>query len=211
MTTEYTENFRLNLPDFRMGPWHDLINTNTVNIDELLLNILNNNGTVIWTNSTLFEAGVTALDEVNNSYWACCVTHTSAAIPTTFAADRAAHPTYWTRVAVGINPRGIWAQNVHYLVNDLVTDTTEGVIALCITEHTSSAFSATIRTDAIYWAFIADMGPVGVGPMGPPGPPGPSGPVGPTGATGATGSGCHGLQGQRELQGQQVQRARRVQ
>jgi hypothetical protein len=36
MTTEYTVNYRWNLPDFRMGPWHDLVNENFVNIDAAL-------------------------------------------------------------------------------------------------------------------------------------------------------------------------------
>jgi hypothetical protein len=35
MTTQYTDNYRFNLPDFRTGPWHDLVNDNFVSIDEL--------------------------------------------------------------------------------------------------------------------------------------------------------------------------------
>jgi len=62
MTTEYTKNFRLNLPDFRMGPWHDLINDNTVNIDELLLSLIQGTDTTIWVNNQLYNAGTTAID-----------------------------------------------------------------------------------------------------------------------------------------------------
>jgi hypothetical protein len=157
MTTEYTQNFKLNLPDFRMGPWHDLINNNTVTIDEILMSVIQGVDTRPWTNNTVFTVGMTCIDTVDNTFWVCSVTHTSAPAPTTFAQDRAAHPTYWARVVVGIAPRGEWANSTHYLPNDMVSDSNEGVIAVCKTEHTSSAAPATIRTDAVYWTFVADM------------------------------------------------------
>lgn len=186
MTTEYTTNFRLNLPDFRMGPWHDLINNNTITIDELLLSVLQGVDTRPWTNNTLFTAGMTAIDLSDNTFWVCSVTHTSAPLPTTFAQDRAAHPTYWSRVVVGVAPRGEWQNSTHYLPNDMVTDGNEGIIAVCVTEHTSSAIPATIRDDEVYWSFIADVSEA-VGPMGPPGPEGPQGDVGPAGPQGPIG------------------------
>jgi hypothetical protein len=186
MTTEYTTNFRLNLPDFRMGPWHDLLNTNTVTIDALMMSVLQGVDTRVWTNNTLFTAGMTAIDPADSTFWVTSVSHTSAPLPTTFAQDRAAHPTYWNRVVVGVAPRGEWKNSTHYLVNDMVTDGDDGIIAVCIQEHTSSATPATIRTDGIYWTFIADVSEA-VGPQGPPGPTGPQGPAGPQGQIGPMG------------------------
>jgi len=54
---------------------------------------------VTWANSTAYTVGTIAVDAVATpvTYWECEVAHTSAASPTTFAADRAAHATYWTQ------------------------------------------------------------------------------------------------------------------
>lgn len=189
MTTEYTKNFRLNLPDFRMGPWHDLVNQDFVMIDELIQNIFQGVDTTAWENSHLYNAGDTAIDLADGSFWVCSVTHTSAATGT-FAADRAAHtnPAYWNRVVAGISPRGIWANATHYLVNDMVS-TADGIIAVCITQHTSSGAPATIHTDSVYWSFIANVSTN----VGPPGPKGDKGDKGDTGATGP--QGIQGIQG----------------
>lgn len=157
MTTAYTDNFRLNLPDFRSGPWHDLINENAMTIDGLIMGLYQGVDTRPWDNEVLFQVGYTALDTTDNSFWVCVTEHTSAAAGT-FAADRAAHPTYWNRVVVGIAPRGEWANATHYLPNDLVTDSSEHVIGLCISEHTSAVLPGTIRTDAAHWSFMADLG-----------------------------------------------------
>jgi hypothetical protein len=157
MTTNYTVNFRLNLPDFRMGPWHDLVNNNTITIDELLLGLYQGVDTRPWLNGTLYSIGTTAIDMVDNTYWVCGVTHTSALIPTTFAQDRAANPTYWVRAVVGIAPRGEWANSIHYNINDMVTVATEGIVAMCKQAHTSSATPATIHTDAAYWTFLLNF------------------------------------------------------
>lgn len=192
MTTEYTENFRLNLPDFRMGPWHELVNDNMITIDEVLISVLQGVDTRPWDNNTEFTAGMTAVDQVDGTFWVCSVSHTSAPAPTTFEEDRAAHPTYWARIVVGVAPRGQWMNSTHYLPNDMVTDNAEGVIAMCVMEHTSSPTPLTIRDDAVYWSFLLDL-TTGVGPEGPQGPqgeqgiPGPVGPVGPQGDTGLTG------------------------
>ncbi len=156
MTTEYTDHFRLNLPDFRMGPWHDLVNEDFITLDQLLFSLYQGVDTQTWENNKLYMPGTTAIDPDDNTFWVAIIEHTSA--PTgSFSADRAAHPTYWNRVVVGIAPRGEWANDTHYLPNDMVTDSSEHVIAVCITEHTSNA-SGTIRDDEAYWSFIADIG-----------------------------------------------------
>ena len=47
-----------------------------------------------WTNGVSYAIGARALD-TDHSYWVCAVAHTAAAAGT-FAADRAANPSYWT-------------------------------------------------------------------------------------------------------------------
>jgi hypothetical protein len=48
-----------------------------------------------WVNNTAYAIGATAKDTTDNTYWRNTVVHTSAAAGT-FAADRTAHPSYWT-------------------------------------------------------------------------------------------------------------------
>jgi hypothetical protein len=48
-----------------------------------------------WANNTAYVVGNRRMDTTDRSYWKCAVAHTSAAAGT-FAADRAAHPTFWT-------------------------------------------------------------------------------------------------------------------
>jgi len=47
-----------------------------------------------WANSTAYAAADLAKDTADSTYWVCAAAHTSASSDT-FAADRAAHPTYW--------------------------------------------------------------------------------------------------------------------
>jgi hypothetical protein len=155
MTTEYTDNFRLALPDFRMGPWHDLVNEDFVTIDQLIYNLYQGVDTTIWANNTAYTAGDTAVDSADESYWVCCVSHTSA-VTGTFAQDRAANPGRWNRVLVGLSPRGEWAHSTNYLPNDLVSASPQGIIAVCITAHTSNA-SGTILDDSVNWSFLVHM------------------------------------------------------
>ena len=155
MTTQYTGNFGLAMPDFRQGPWHDLINNDIVKIDALLYSALSGADVALWTNNTAYTNGTTALDGSDASIWMCSVNHTSA-ISGTFAADRAAHPTYWVRLLTGFAPRGQWLNDTQYFPYDLVYDTALGIMALCSTKHVSIAVG-DIKDDEIYWAFLIDM------------------------------------------------------
>lgn len=47
-----------------------------------------------WANLTAYAKADLTKDAADSTYWVCAVAHTSAAAGT-FAADRAAHPTYW--------------------------------------------------------------------------------------------------------------------
>jgi hypothetical protein len=154
MTTQYTPNFALALPDFRMGPWHDLVNTNTSKIDAMIFSALSQANVVPWANATHYIPGVTATD-TDASVWMCAVDHTSASTGT-FAADRVAHPTYWTRLLTGFAPRGQWTNSTNYFPYDLVYDSARGIMALCQTQHTSNP-SGNIKDDSAFWAFLIDM------------------------------------------------------
>ena len=159
MTTEYTPNFGLNLPDFRMGPWHDLVNQDFVKIDALLYSALSGTNVAVWQHNTPYTVGVTILDDTDATIWMCSVSHTSAATGT-FAADRAAHPTYWVRLLTGFAPRGEWQQSTQYFPYDLAYDSGRGIMALCTLKHVSTA-TGSILTDKQYWAFLLDMSDVG--------------------------------------------------
>lgn len=162
MTTEHTPNFGLALPDFRMGPWHDLVNGNTMTIDALLYSALSNTNVVAWTNATLYNSGVSVVDNDNATIWLCLHTHTSAAFPTTFAEDRAANPTFWTQLIAGFAPRGEWQNNTDYFPYDMAFSSTQGIFALCMTRHTSNT-SGTLKDDEAYWAFLFDMSEAEIG------------------------------------------------
>ena len=88
-----------------------------------------------WTNATSLHTGYHVIDNSDASVWVCAVAHTSAALPTTFLADRTAHPTYWARLLTGFAPRGEWAQNTQYFPYDLTYDSARGIMAL-VSDHT---------------------------------------------------------------------------
>jgi len=119
MTTEYTTNFGLAKPDFRMGPWHDLVNTNMDRVDAMLYSALAQSNVDAWQNSTHYSVGLSIIDISDATVWMCSITHTSSPAPTTFAQDRANHPTYWVRLLTGFAPRGEWKQSTQYFPYDL--------------------------------------------------------------------------------------------
>jgi hypothetical protein len=57
--------------------------------------VLDPSAITAWANSHHYVVGATAKDTTDNTYWKNTVDHTSAASGT-FAADRTAHPTFWT-------------------------------------------------------------------------------------------------------------------
>lgn len=153
--TDYTPNFGLALPDFRMGPWHDLLNADIRKIDQLLFGALSSVDTPPWANDTFYDVGVTAFDQDDASTWMCSVAHTSA-LTGTFADDRATNPTYWVRLLTGFAPRGQWQNSTNYFPYDLVYDSSLGIMALCALKHESSS-TGNIKDDAVFWAFLIDM------------------------------------------------------
>jgi len=69
-----------------------------------------------WLNNTAYAIGAYAKDLTDGSYWRCLVAHTSAAAGT-FAADRTAHPAYWTSTA---------SDNISWIVGPAGTNVVNG-------------------------------------------------------------------------------------
>ena len=161
MTTKYTKNFGLALPDFRQGPWHDLVNKDFETIDALVFGAMSQAEVTPWENSHAYSVGITVLDASDATVWMCVAAHTSAAVPTTFAEDRAIRPGTWTRLLTGFAPRGEWAQSTQYFPYDLTYDSGRGIMALCTIRHLSTAIGSIID-DKINWAFLIDMSDIGL-------------------------------------------------
>lgn len=80
-------------------PWHADWDALVQAIDEALFSAIFTAGGTIWANSTAYPVGHVVISPQDGSIWIASVAHTSAASPTTFSADRAAHPTFWNPVA----------------------------------------------------------------------------------------------------------------
>jgi hypothetical protein len=96
-----TPYLRLTKPLFDSVPWDQAINGNMDIIDGFtaqFMSVPNFSGS--WSNATTYTVGQVALDTSNSSMWVVATSHTSAASPTTFAQDRAAHPSYWNAGSV---------------------------------------------------------------------------------------------------------------
>lgn len=101
MTLSYTTHFRFGIPDFLSGPWHADFQALVQKIDEVLYEIAIVENVVLWANSTVYTVGVIVISPQDGLMYTCQVAHTSAASPTTFLADRIAHPTFWLAFGVG--------------------------------------------------------------------------------------------------------------
>lgn len=113
-----TPNLGLGLLEFNFPNWGDDENQNMKVIDAGFgLTGISVKGA--WLNGTLYNAGDLVVDTDQNTIWRCQVTHTSA-LTGTFAADRAAHPTYWVDASQSLHARGQWATGVTYYTNDVV-------------------------------------------------------------------------------------------
>src|SRR4249920_468815 len=154
MTLTYTKFYRFPKTDFMSEPWIQGVWDSFDAIDALMYGQAAANGTSVWTNSTNYVLGNQAIDPVDASTWVCVTSHTSTASPTTFAQDRAAHPTYWNAIMLSFKVRGQWLNNTAYNPGDMVYDTTAGrnIQAVCATKHVSNA-AGTINDDAAYWGF----------------------------------------------------------
>lgn len=93
--TTFTRHFRWGVPDFDTDPWHAGFASLVSSMDRTAYGALIAAGATPWANNTAYLPGDIVTDTVGGGIWICDVGHTSAVSPTTFAADRVAHPTFW--------------------------------------------------------------------------------------------------------------------
>jgi hypothetical protein len=150
--------YGFNLINFDYPRWSTFEHENWTKIDA----IMQASGVVnagLWANSTVYLAGARVVDPTDFRIYNNNVTHTSAASPTTFAADRAANPTYWSVATNAPIYRGDWAALTVYNYLDIVRNTTDGAFYICIIAHTSGgSFVGTFWTQSspgfLSWANI---------------------------------------------------------
>ena len=156
MATQRTENRNYPYPQYDDEPFIDVMQEFAEMVDEDMGSIVITGGVAVevWDTATPYVLNDRVIDEDTLKFYRCLIPHTSGS--GTFAADRTAHPTYWENIGAVFNPTGAWAQNTAYRIMDHAYDTTQGVSAVCIADHTSTA-SGTIRDDVANWAFIVDL------------------------------------------------------
>src|SRR6478735_9674535 len=94
--SDQTPNLRLILRAAGDRNWSDDMNNNLTIIDAIVsayFTVQNLQG--IWQNSTVYTVDQTVVDVDSSVVYKVLVAHTSANVPTTFAEDRAANPSYW--------------------------------------------------------------------------------------------------------------------
>jgi len=92
-----TPNIALNIIPFDQIPWDVQANENTTIIDGVIgqyFAVANFVG--VWENATTYVVGQNVIDSADGTLWLCGVGNTSPVAPTTFAADRIAHPANWS-------------------------------------------------------------------------------------------------------------------
>jgi hypothetical protein len=126
MTLSYTQFFKFGIPDFLTGPWHGDFGAMVRAIDSVLYNNVILNGATIWANSTAYLIGHVVISPDDGTVYICAIAHTSAVSPTTFSADRIAHPTFWTSltsalaILIAYTPSGtLISLNVQAAIDEL--------------------------------------------------------------------------------------------
>lgn len=137
MTINPTKHYNLSRPTFNEMSWHDDVNGNMTVIDALMKSFGITPVSSVWLIETAYVIGDRTIDPDDGTVWEAEVDHTSGS--GTFAADRAAHPTYWSSVATGVVIRGQFVTGQDYLVGDLVYDTTEQLGGVVIDAFTGGA------------------------------------------------------------------------
>lgn len=154
MTTEYTNHFRLNKPDFRTSPWSSYVNDNADRLDALIYNSLQANGTSIYDNGVTVIVGQIMYDPDLNTFWVNTIAHTTEATGD-FNDDRVANPGAWIVLHFAWTPRGQWAHSTIYNFYDVAYDPDVGLTAVCIEPHSSGA-TGTINDEIDKWVVIVD-------------------------------------------------------
>jgi hypothetical protein len=116
----YTPNYGFKLINFDTPRWHTLEYANWSQLDSMFLQFGASGIRGEWLNSTEYLIGERVFDGVNGLIYRCLVQHVSAATGT-FAADRTAHPTFWSLQLGGVPVfRGDWSPGSSYSVGDIV-------------------------------------------------------------------------------------------
>lgn len=157
--TSYTSHFRLPIPDFNEEPWHATLEASIRAVDTALYEAILVQSVANWANNTVYAIGSITIDALTGLLWTCGAAHTSSASPTTFAADRLAHPTYWNTVANVPQQRGTWLTATSYTAGDFVIDSNR--YAVCLISHVSSVFNTDLV--AAKWSVLIDLSTIGVG------------------------------------------------
>lgn len=153
MTTTYTTNFRFPIPDFNSSPWNEYVASALRSIDAIIYNALVLAGVVEWANATDYTVGNIVIDSADGTLWTCGVAHTSAASPTTFAADRTANPTYWLQANSVPAYQGDWLTATAYQVGNFVTDS--DIYYVCAVAHTSGVLATDVAAGK--WNVLVDL------------------------------------------------------
>lgn len=96
MSSSFTTNLSLELPEFDVATWHDGINNNFQILD---LAVSGSTFRPAWLNNHTYAINDQAIDVTTFTVYNCLVAHTSA-VAGTFAADRALHPTFWQQLVI---------------------------------------------------------------------------------------------------------------
>lgn len=155
----FTLNYRLEIPAFDATGWDVPMKATLNSIDSILAQFnagINLQG--LWLNSTPYAAGMSVIDGLTGQIWACGITHTSSASPTTFATDRTNNPTFWTNIT---NPAATAAQSATASAGSaaaaLVSQTAAGVSASAASASAiaaaASATGATNTSNALLAAY----------------------------------------------------------
>lgn len=154
-----TANFALAIPRYDTPGWGAAFERNMDIIDAVLStagvvsNIIGE-----WGNSTVYGQDDRVVDSTDNTVWQAAVAHTSAASGT-FAADRAANPTYWDVVTTNIVVREQFVTGTDYFIGDYVYDTTQQLAGIVQTAFTGGANLRThIASLGVIYDLQADFG-----------------------------------------------------
>src|SRR5712664_1732039 len=155
-----TPNAKLSLIFPTRVNWSDAANGNFKLLDAIIgtyFTVTNLRG--IWTNSTAYTKGDSAVDTISSSIYTAAINNISSPAPTTFVQERTNHPTFWTPFSTAANNRGAWSgPGTVYGVNNFVVAGSK--YAICLVSHTSTAsFDAYVASGK--WSVLVDLSAVG--------------------------------------------------
>lgn len=152
-----TTNLKLRVPRFDTQGWGRELERNFDILDTTIYAYTGLSGIQgIWENNTAYTAGNRVIDDSTNTLYVCDVSHTSATTGS-FAADRAANPTYWSAVVATVNYRGTWTTATVYNINDIVfTDQHYAIATETFTSGASLAADVTAGSFATIVNFTTE-------------------------------------------------------